>query len=164
MDNIGQIDNKKIYYLSVNKTADWADKLPDKNWLVVPICDNRDTELLDKFAHACLDKNVLYVCAVGQECEWAHDWFDETVLVNRINKKLPISSPDDFDEEPMTTWHNDFDEGLWFAATSAFPSIHNEYVYVDKVVCLDLTDKSYKQRLTDLTLKINSGWLPSDDK
>ncbi len=106
---------------------------------------------------------MLYVCTVGQECEWAHDWFDETILVNRINKKLPIDSPDDFDEEPMTTWHNDFDEGFWFATTSAYPSINDEYVYVDKVVCLDLTDKPNRQRLTDLIAKINSGWLPADN-
>lgn len=164
MDNIGQIDDKEIFYLSVKQTADWVDKLPAKNWLVLPICDNRDTKLFDEVAQACLDQKVLYVCTVGQECEWAHDWFDETILSNRINNKLPISSPDDFDEEPMTTWHNDFDEGLWFAATAAFPSIHDEYIHVDKVVCLDLTDTSRKQYLTDLISKINSGWLPSDDE
>jgi hypothetical protein len=162
MDIIGNINERLIYYLSVEKTTDWADKLPNKNWLVVPICDRRDTALIDKVVQACLDKNVLYVCAIGQECEWAHDWFDETILTNRINKKLPISCPDDFDEEPMTTWHDDFVEGLWFAATAAFPSINDEYIYVDKVVCLDLTDKANKEYLTELTIKINSGWLPSN--
>jgi len=163
LDTIGQIDDRKIYYLSVYETANWADKLPDKNWLVIPICDRRDADMLDKVAKVCLDKNVLYVCTVGEECEWAHDWFDETILLNRIDKKLPISTPDDFDEEPMTTWHIDFDEGFWFACTSAFPTIQEEYIKVDRVVCIDLTERSRKKHLADLIIKIKSGWLPSDD-
>ncbi len=155
MEKIGQIEDRKIYYLSVNETENWVDKLPNNNWLVAVICDKRDAKLLEQVTKSCLEKGVLYVCTMGQECEWAHDYFDEMVFIYRLNKKLPISSPEDFDEEPMTTWHNDLFEGLRFATTSAFPTIQDEYISVDKVVCIDLSDKPNKQTLKSMTLRIN---------
>jgi hypothetical protein len=163
MNNIGQINDRQIIYLSIKETVNWADLLPSGNWLVLPISDTRDKELLDKIANACLDNKVNYICTVGPECEWIHDWFDQTIFVRRIENGQPISTPDDFDEEPMTTWHHDFDEGFWFAITSAYPTINSEYITIDKVVCLDMTEKGEKQRLIDLVIKINSGWIPLDN-
>ncbi|TNE81464.1 MAG: hypothetical protein EP332_03485 [Bacteroidetes bacterium] len=162
MHYIGQIDDRSIYYLSVKSDSNWAVQLPDKDWIVVPICDKRDAKLMEQVAQACLEHKVLYVCALGTECSWVDDYFDETVLANRIKQNLPLSSSDDFDGEPMTTWHHNLDEGFWFAATSAYPTLNDEYLPVNKVVCLDLTENSHQQQLTDLAVKINSGWLPPD--
>jgi len=91
MEEIGQANERKIYYISVHRTRDWADQLPHENWLVLPIVNDKNEELLEKVARACLDKKVGYFCSVGQECEWAHDWFDNLILSNRISKGLPIA-------------------------------------------------------------------------
>lgn len=160
MDTLGEINEREILYLPIRQTNKWVDNVPKGNWLAVTICDTKDKELLDKVTNTCLDNNVNYICTLGQECEWIHDWFDETILLRRIKNGQPISSPDDFDEDPMTTWHTDFDEGFWFALSSAYPTINDEYIRVDKVVCLDMTTEGVKQRLRDLVMKINAGWLP----
>ncbi|MFB6320857.1 hypothetical protein, partial [Saccharicrinis sp. FJH54] len=67
-----------------------------------------------------------------------------------------IDNPDDFETEPMTTWHNDFNEGVWFAITNAFV----DYKEINKIVCLDLTNLGERNRLIDIILKIKTGWLP----
>ena len=59
----------------------------------------------------------------------------------------------------MTTSHEDFDEGFWFAATTAF----SEFGDIEKVVCVDFTDKNVKFDLQELITKIDEGWLPDDD-
>jgi hypothetical protein len=159
MNKIGQAKstNRDVYYIST-KTDNWTNFLPTNNWLALPICDHRDTELLDKVAHSCLDNNVTYICTVGQECELTHDWFDETILERRIKSGQPVDTPDDFEDEPMTTWHNDFEEGFWFALTSAYEGDKE----INKVVCIDLTNSNHKEKLNSLLTRINKGWLPSN--
>ena len=159
MEKLGQANNRQVYYLSVVNRANWAGLLPSDTWLAIPIADNKDKRLIGEIAHACLENKVTYICSLGKECEWVHDWFDEAILLRRIKLGLPISLPDDFEYEPMTTWHNNFNQGFWFALTSAY----DDYIEIDKVVCLDLTKTGYKEQLTNLLSKINKGWLPSVD-
>jgi len=152
-----KLTNRIVYYLSTISDP-WIDQLPSSKWLVLSIIDTKDSATLDKIAKACLDKNVEYICAVGSECEHAHDWFDETIVERRINNGQPLDTVDDFEDEPMTTWHNDFSEGFWFALTSAF----NGDKQIDTVVCLDTTEKECRLQLMELLAKINTGWLPPD--
>lgn len=160
MEDLGRINNRQIYYIDFQNTDDLEIILPNNNWIVVPICDVKDIVAIDRLVNTCLNKNVNYICALGQQCELLDDWFDEEFLIRRIKNELPIDDPDDFDSAPMTTWHHDFDQGFWFAVTSANPTIKDEYISVNAVVCIDMTIKN-KQRLVDLVTKINSGWLPS---
>jgi hypothetical protein len=60
---------------------------------------------------------------------------------------------DDFDDLPMTTWHHDFDEGFWFAATTAY----HEEDPIQHVIVANLTEKSYEFRIRDLVARISSG-------
>ena len=46
----------------------------------------------------------------------------------------------------MTTWHTDFDEGVWFAFFAAY----DEDASIDKVVILDMTDGLEKKRIEKL--------------
>ena len=151
---ISKTNNREVYYISTS-TVEWYDLLPDDNWLVLPIVDRKETELINFISNACLKRNVRYICTLGKECEYVHDSFDETILIRRIKNNLPFDSPDDFEYEPMTTWHNNFEEGFWFGLIVAF----DDNFEIDKVVCLDLTN-DYKETIRELLGKINSGWLP----
>jgi len=155
MDQLGEYNERLIYYQWI-ADSNWDIALPDDNWLVMPVGHTRDYDLIKKISSVCLDKNVNYLCALGLECEMIHDVFDQTMIDQRIKKGLSIDSPDDFINEPLTTWHNDIGEGVWFALTSAF----NDYKDINFVVCLDLTDKGEKDCFVDMITKINNGWLP----
>ena len=159
MDKLGhaRTSEREVFYLSTT-TENWYDLLPMENWLVLPIVEKKDVELWSNVAKACLDNQVTYVCTIGNECEQLHDWFDETILVRRFQINQSIGSPDDFENEPMTTWHKDFEEGFWFSITSAYDGNKE----ISSVVCLDLTENGNKSKLSSLLSAINNGWLPDD--
>ena len=142
MRNLGQINERQIIYLQT-ATDNWKKGLPTSNWLALPIGHKRDKELIAEITDACLNSGVNYVCTLGQECEFIHDLFDDSIVDKRIEKGLSVASEDDFEYEPMTTWHNDFDEGVWFAIHSAY----DEHVSIDKIVFLDMTDNGELDRV-----------------
>jgi hypothetical protein len=63
--------------------------------------------------------------------------------MRRIKNGLSVESEQDFEFKPMTTWHNDFDEGVRFAINSAY----DDYVEIDKVIFLDMTDNGELERV-----------------
>ena len=46
----------------------------------------------------------------------------------------------------MTTWHDDFEEGIWFSIFTAY----GEDVLIDKVVILDMTNGDERGRIEEL--------------
>jgi len=155
MDKIGEYNERLIFYQQI-RNPDWETGLPDNTWLVILVGHNKDYDLIRKISGICLDKNVHYLCALGEACKFIHDIFDETIYEKRIEKGLSIEKPDDFIEEPMTTWHDEFNEGVWFALTCAY----HEYFAINNVVCLDLNPEGEKDRLINVIQMIQSGWLP----
>lgn len=148
-------NKREVYYLSTNN-LDWEKDLPIDNWLVFVISDKVDRQLWDQVTEECLNHHVSYICIAGQECEKLHYWFDESILIRRFNLGLPTNHENDFGYEPMTTWHNQFEEGFWFALNTAY----DEYVDINKVICIDLTPNDHSKILSELLFKINEGWLP----
>jgi hypothetical protein len=142
MRHLGQKNDRQLIYLRT-ATDDWKKNLPTSNWLVLPIAHQRDKELVKEVTYTCLNNGVKYVCTLGQECEFIHDFFDELIVNNRIDKGLSVEHVDDFEHEPMTTWHNDFDEGVWFAIHSAY----DDYVDIDRVIFLDMTGNGELERV-----------------
>jgi hypothetical protein len=58
----------------------------------------------------------------------------------------------------MTSWHQDFSEGFWFALTTA----NYENLPIETVVVANLTRDSYLPTIQRLTKQIAEGWLPPD--
>ncbi len=160
MKLIGSSNSRQIHYTSVLTDSNWLDNLPTENWLVFPIGQDKEIETYSLFADKCIDNNVLYVCAVGQNCELIQDIFDELIVSKKIEKCESVDSSDDFENSPITTWHNNFSEGFWFAILYA----HHEQANINKIVCVEFTTKGVKQHLTNLIEKINTSWLPSDEE
>jgi hypothetical protein len=141
-------------------STDCEVSLPSTNWLALPILDKHDRVIAERIARACLDKDVAYVCTLGSACEMLHDCFDETIVTDKFLAGQPMSSPDDFEHSPMTTWHNAFDEGVWFALTAAY----DDYNEIRDVVCINMTESAMEDHLKWLVEAINDGWLPLDDE
>lgn len=120
----------------------WKNELPKSGRLVLPIGHNRDKYLIAEI-DSCLNNGVNYVCTLGQQCEFIRDRFDDSVVMRRIKNGLSVESEEDFEFEPMTTWHNDFDDGVRFAIHSAY----DDYVEIEKVVLLNMTDDGELERV-----------------
>jgi len=158
MKLLGSSNGRSFYHVDGRASTEWENELPMTNWLALPILNEPEKVLAERIARACLDKDVAYICSLGSACEMLHDWIDDQVLIDKIKVGAPVSSPDDFEHSPMTTWHNDFEEGVWFALWVA----HDDYKEIQSVVCIDMSEKGEAERLTSLTEAINSGWLPSE--
>jgi hypothetical protein len=160
--NIGQLNQRQILYINVRADLSWFDKLPSSNWLAFTIADTSDKDLLNDTTKKCLDKNVLYTCSAGQLSSLTEDYFDEEIVWRQVQIEEKTGKPQDYETSPMTTFHKNFDEGFWFAATVANATAHDKYIPIDIVVCIDMTQRGVKKYLIELIDKIKSSWLPSD--
>jgi hypothetical protein len=151
--SLGIVNKRQILYLSQAQYPDLSALLPDSNWMLFAIADREQVPLLDALAKTCLEKGVLYICGAGDSGSQIDDAFD----IEIVNRKIAANN-DDYDDTLMTTWHNNLEEGFWFATTVAY----HDTIPIDTVVSLNLTEHDYQDRISDLINKINSGWIPED--
>lgn len=160
MELLGRIYRRKIYYVQVRNNPEWKNSLPKIGWIVFTIANKEDEELVPPAVKICMDKNVAYTCSAGTLAYWTEQYFDEEITGRALDFELRTKEKFDYEFSPVTTAHQNFSEGFWFATTLAFDA----YKDTDKVVCLDFTKRKVKKHLTDLIEKINNGWLPSDEE
>lgn len=164
MTEIGIINNRQIFYINIRTDLEWYTKLPSTNWLAFTIADLKDQNLLNDLSLKCLDANVSYVCCVGQLASLTDDYFDEEIVRRQVEIEKRTGKPQDYETTTMTTFHSNFDEGFWFAIYSAFATVYEEYIPIQKIVCLDLTEQGVKKYLLLLTEKMKTDWLPPDEE
>src|SRR5687768_8158060 len=111
---IGKINERTIFYLEVTSNVAWSNSLPNDNWILFAIADNEQISHLKGLAKECLDKNVLYVCCAGTAADSIHLAFDLEIVRRKV-----ASNDDNYDDTPITTGHEDLNEGFWFASTAA---------------------------------------------
>ncbi|MES2617400.1 MAG: hypothetical protein V4613_05950 [Bacteroidota bacterium] len=143
------INDREIITVKYTTEENWIKNVPQSNWLCILVHNNRQRTYLDEVISKIIDNDVCYVCTVGQSCEKTHDLIDEEIVFREVDiekSHLP-------NHHIMTTWHNDFDEGIWFALFAA----HHDEVSIDKVVVLDMTDGIELNRIEKLLvdLKVN---------
>lgn len=73
------------------------------------------------------------------------------------DEKLPTWHQSD-DDVLMTSWHRDFEEGFWFALTTA----NYGNLPIETVVVANMTGNNYLPTIQRLTKQIADGWLPPD--
>jgi hypothetical protein len=160
MELFGESNHRQVFYLNIHRDGEWFSKLPDEKWIVFTISDEKDIQLISMIVDKCLNKNVGYICCAGKTCELTHDIFDEELVARAIGIENRTGVEYDYEDSPNTTWHNNFSEGFWFSIVSAYDG-DKEF---NKVVCLDSTVKGVRKHIRNLLAKINSSWLPSDEK
>ena len=143
------INDREIIKVKYTTEENWIKNIPKSNWLCILVDNNSQRTYLDEVISKIINNDVCYVCSIGQSCERTHDLIDEEIVFREVDtEKLHLPN-----HHITTTWHNDFNEGIWFALFAAY---HDE-VSIDKVVILDMTNgselKRIKKRLGDL--KVN---------
>lgn len=157
MELIGQIQRRKIYYTDLQKDPNWYLKLPQKDWVVFSISHAVDEERIPLMVKHCLDKNVSSSCSVGELAHRAKLFFDEEISWRAIDFEEKHKHAFDYDTAPVTTAHDEMDEGFWFATNLA---ASNSVYEIEKVVCINISKENYRAALVELISKINGGWLP----
>ena len=160
MLKLGEINDRIVLYIKVGDDENWYNELPTSNWLIIPIADEKNIKGFTKLAEKCIEKNLIYMCGLGKCCEVFDDIFDEVDLVKKILNNENTDAAEAFEDSPITTWHNNFAEGFWFAVTVANYSDK----IINKVVCVDFTSKGVKNYLAALLVKLHQGWLPSSEE
>jgi hypothetical protein len=152
MEVLGNLNEREIVYIKYDLEQPWFKCFPNSEWLLFAIAEKDDTNILNEINRHAIDNNVVYVCSVGNKCEFFHDVFDDDIVIRDVeNEYLP-------QHQIMTTWHQDFDEGFWFALSAAF----GDGPEIKKVICLDISNGDFRQQLRELIEKIGTGWLPPD--
>lgn len=124
----------------------------------MPILNTPDKVQAERIARACLDHKAVYVCTLGSSCEMLHDWIDQTDVMDKVDAEMKGLPPKGDTLVLRTTWHNDFDEGVWFALVAA----NVDHAQIDTIVCIDMSPKGEADRLISLVNAIEQGWLPPD--
>lgn len=160
MELLGRINRRKIYYVQIRNNSKTEFSLPKNDWVVFTIANEEDEELVPPIVKLCMDKNVRYTCSAGTLAFWTEQYFDEEIVGRALEHELRTGKEFDYELSPLTTAHQNFSEGFWFASTLAYDS----YTEIEKVVCLDFTKRKVKKHLLELIDKINNGWLPSEEE
>jgi hypothetical protein len=152
MELLGNLNDRDIIYIKHDTAEPWFQDFPNKSWLLFVITNAGERNIFNEINRRAIDNNVVYVCTAGPNCELFHDILDENIVIREIEGwYLP-------DYCIMTTWHNDFDEGFWYAVFAAYGDDQE----INKIVCLDITKNEMRLKLVDLVEKIKTGWLPPD--
>ena len=136
------LNNREIIFITYSTDRNWTAELPKSNWLCILVDNDRPRNYMDEVISKIINNDVCYVCTVGQSCELTHDLVDEEIVFRKVDIEDHYLPKHDI----MTTWHTDFDEGIWFAVFAA----NDEDVSIDKVVILDMTNGQEKDRIVKL--------------
>lgn len=150
MELLGKVGRRPIHYLAVRNKRDWKHSLPKGEWVVFTIANKGDEELVHPVAKACLDHKVGAICSAGEIAHWTEQAFDEEIVWRNLDAQ---------EEMPVTTASNNFDEEFWMATREMGVNQISPLL-----LCIDTTRKKVRKYLQELILKINEGWLPSEDK
>lgn len=143
------LNNRELIFSTYSTEKNWEKDLPKENWLCIVVDNDRPRQYIDEVISKIIENDVCWVLSIGQSCELIHDLVDEEIVCRQVDiddRYLPK-------HEIMTTWHRDFDEGIWFGIFAA----NDEDVQIDKVLILDMTAGEERQRITKLIDSFNEG-------
>ncbi|HMC01549.1 MAG TPA: hypothetical protein VKN14_10995 [Flavobacteriaceae bacterium] len=155
MIKLGKINNRDVEYIKTTDFSILKGKLPNDNWILLAIADIEQTNEIYELSVICFDHNVRYVCGTGSGGTKIDDLFDDQYLI-RLFKTGKELIPENMDDMPMTVWSENFEEEFWFATYLA----NEDNVELNKVVCINLTDVDYENKISELIVKLKTGWTP----
>ena len=141
------LNGREIIFVTYSTERSWATELPKSNWLCILVDNDRPRNYIHEVISKIINSDVCYVCTVGQSCELNHDLIDEEIVFRKVDIDDHYLPKHDI----MTTWHTDFEEGIWFPIFAAY----DEKTWIDKVVILDMTDGQEKNRINELLSAYN---------
>ena len=142
------LNNRELIFITYSTEKNWEKDLPKNNWLCILVDNDRPRQFIDEVISKIIENDVCWVLTVGQSCELLHDLVDEEIVFRQVDIDVLYLPKHDI----MTTWHTDFDEGVWFGIFAA----NDEDVQIDKVVILDMTEGKEERRIAKLIDEFNA--------
>jgi len=140
------LNNRKVKLVEYSTEKNWLNQLPNKDWLCILVVNDKPRRYIDEVITKIILKDVGYVCTLGIQAELVHDLVDEEISFRNAEQTyLP-------NHTIITTWHNNFEDGIWFALFAA----NSEEFKIEEVVILDMTDGRETQRVKACLEKIKT--------
>ena len=136
-----RISDREIRVVNYSTEKNWLQELPSQDWLCILCVHNTARNYLGEVFSKIILRDVSWVCTIGEQCELAHDLLDEEIAY-RGCEEPPLYLPK---HDVMTTWNNDFAEGIWFAVYAA----HVYPIDISTVVVLDMTSGNEAERIKE---------------
>jgi hypothetical protein len=142
MNNKMNLNDREIIYITYSTERNWANELPKSNWLCVLVDNDRPRNYLDEVINKVISNDVVWISTVGTSCEKTHDLIDDEIQFREEETEESYLPEHDI----MTTWHTDFENGIWFSIFAA----NYEEISIDKIVVLDMTENKERERIERL--------------
>lgn len=139
------LNDRKIIFVTYSIEKNWTAELPKSNWLCILVDNDRTRKYIDEVISKIINYDVCWVSTVGRACEINHDLIDEEIVFRQVDIDDLYLPQHDI----TTTWHHDFDEGIWFSIFEA----NDENVSIDTVVILDMTAGQERERISKLLVE-----------
>lgn len=153
MELIGTYQGRKTYWWDFDK-FEFA-KLPTSDWLCLAIANEYPNEkLFNKFAEACIRKNISEFKGQGFFGEQLHHLFDLTMIDIELKENIKPF-------EIMTTWHNDeiLADVFWQCHFATCLPETTNYDNIS-IVCTSLSGQNKTTSLKSYIEKFKKGWIP----
>ena len=140
-----------IKFVEFDTEKNWISDFPNKNWCLIIIADEKNTNYFDEIIRKSIDKNVGYICGVGKQNELIHKMADEEIEFRNVdidNYYLP-------EHVIMTIGEKDFDNGIWFGLNLTY----NSETDINEIIILDVT-KNALSKTIELIDKFEKGYFP----
>ncbi|MFB9865495.1 DUF7684 family protein [Rufibacter immobilis] len=142
------INSRKVKLVGYSTEKNWLVHIPNNDWLCILVVNDKPRRYIDEVISKIIVKDVGYVCTMGSQAELVHDLVDEEITFRECDiDKLYLPK-----HSIITTWHSDFEDGIWFALFAA----DSEEFKINEVVILDMTDGHETQRIKTCLEKIKT--------
>ena len=148
-----KITDRVVKFIEYDTSSNWIADFPTDNWCLLLIADDKQTNYFDEIIRKSINRNVGYICGIGQQAELIHTMADDEIGFRDVDNEdnyLPKHNI-------MTVGDQDFENGLWFGLNLTF----NSDTEINTIVILDVTKEAYKKTV-DLIKRMESGYLPAD--
>ncbi|WP_028668099.1 DUF7684 family protein [Runella zeae] len=143
------IHSRNVVLVEYNTTQNWYAQIPNQNWLCVLISDNTARRYLDEVIAKIIAKDVCWISTVGKQCAMLHDLVDEEITFREVDiDKLYLPQ-----HHIMTTWHTNFEEGIWFSIIAA----NADEIDIETVILLDMTHGKRRKDIEMAITKVKNG-------
>ena len=146
---LGTIHNRNVVYQQYDTSINWIKDFPTGKWCIAFIADEKEPAYFDEIIREVIDRDVSYICGIGQQSDFIHDLADEELMIREVEGKyLPKHII-------MTTGYNNLEEGLWFSIYAT----ENRDTEIDTIVVLDVTRQAF-DRIQTLINRFILGFIP----
>ncbi len=79
-----EINNRNIKLVEFDISTNWAINLPTNNWLAIILTKSKNKNYFDEIIRKSIDRNVGYICSIGEQQELVHDMADEEIVFRDV--------------------------------------------------------------------------------